>query len=320
MRRTHLRLSALTAAAVLAAATPAVADAAPGSGDAAAQSWTSALAGNAPHRVNTVTADGAVRIRDTGWHGAAAGEGGYASVLVAAHTLQEPADTVRASATGDTPPGTRIDVDVRGRRDGRWTAWQPGNTAHFGAEVRQVQARVTLTTHGTNTPAARRIRFTARDTGARTRSPEAAVTAHVFATREGLVGGTTANGHVITADDHFVALPSRRGLSPAGSTDYSVKVCNPANGTCLTQPVWDVGPWNTHDDYWSPSDVRENWSDLPQGTPEAQAAYANGYNGGKDEFGRAVANPAGIDLADGTFADLGLTDNGYVDVTYLWTA
>jgi len=32
-----------------------------------------------------------------------------------------------------------------------------------------------------------------------------------------------------------------------------------------------------------------------------------------------VLNPAGIDLADGVFRDLGMTDNGFVNVTYLWT-
>ena len=84
--------------------------------------------------------------------------------------------------------------------------------------------------------------------------------------------------------------------------------------------MWDVGPWNTRDDYWNPSTVRQNWNDLPQGRPEAQAAYENGYNGGRDQFGRRVANPAGIDLADGTFWDgLGLTNNAWVTVTYLWT-
>ena len=140
----------------------------------------------------------------------------------------------------------------------------------------------------------------------------------VFATREGLVGGTTANGHVIVSRDHFVALPSRRGLSGNGSGTYSVKVCTASR--CAFEPVWDVGPWNTKDDYWNPSATREMWKDLPQGKPEAQAAYQNGYNGGKDQFGRTVANPAGIDLADGTFWDaLGMSDNGFVDVTYLWT-
>jgi hypothetical protein len=83
--------------------------------------------------------------------------------------------------------------------------------------------------------------------------------------------------------------------------------------------VWDIGPWNTNDDYWNPSSRREAWRDLPQGTPEAQAAYQHGYHGGNDGSGRRVANPAGIDLADGTFAAIGMTDNGSVEVTFLWT-
>ena len=52
--------------------------------------------------------------------------------------------------------------------------------------------------------------------------------------------------------------------------------------------MWDVGPWNTRDDYWNPSTVTQNWSDLPQGKPEAQAAYETGYNGGRDQFGRKL--------------------------------
>ena len=54
--------------------------------------------------------------------------------------------------------------------------------------------------------------------------------------------------------------------------------------------------------------------------PEAHAARRHGYHGGLDQFGRQVKNPAGIDLADGTYwDDLGMDDNGWVDVTYLWT-
>jgi hypothetical protein len=146
-----------------------------------------------------------------------------------------------------------------------------------------------------------------------------ALTYTVYATREGLVGGTTANGHVIQPNDHFVALPSRRVLCPNGSQQYSVEVRNPATGQSEVAAVWDIGPWNEHDDYWNPSSQREAWQDLPQGTPEAQAAYQHGYNGGQDGSGRHVANPAGIDLADGTFAAIGMTDNGFVEVTFLWT-
>lgn len=150
---------------------------------------------------------------------------------------------------------------------------------------------------------------------------EAQVTYRIYATREGLVGGTTANGHIIKTRDHFVALPSRRGLNANDSTyTYTVNLRNPSNGRVKNNvPVWDVGPWNTKDDYWNLN--REMWTDLPRGKPEAQAAYQDGYNGGKDQFGRVVANPAGIDLADGTFwDDMGMVGNGWIDVTYNWVS
>jgi hypothetical protein len=84
--------------------------------------------------------------------------------------------------------------------------------------------------------------------------------------------------------------------------------------------VWDLGPWNTRDDYWSTPDTRENYGDLPRGVPEAQAAVLDRYRGGHDGAGRGVSNPAGIDLADGTYTDdLGLRGNSWVQVTYLWT-
>ncbi|MBA3489059.1 MAG: hypothetical protein H0T78_05840 [Longispora sp.] len=141
--------------------------------------------------------------------------------------------------------------------------------------------------------------------------------ARVYATREGLMGGTTANGHKILYRDHFAALPSRRGLSQKGQGDHTVEVCAD-NGRCAFVPVWDVGPWNIYDDYWN--SPRQQWNDLPRGMPEAQAAYYNGYNGRKDGFGRRVGNPAGIDLGDGTFWDgLLLTDNSWVTVKYWWT-
>jgi hypothetical protein len=143
-------------------------------------------------------------------------------------------------------------------------------------------------------------------------------TYRVYATREGLVGRITANGHKIISNDHFVSLPSTSALSAKGKNYYSVRVCSVTNGRCAYEPVWDVGPWNTHDDYWDLK--RTSWTSLPTGEPESQAAYQNGYNGGKDQFGRKVLNPAGIDLADGTIhASLGLAGSGWVNVTYLWT-
>ncbi len=139
----------------------------------------------------------------------------------------------------------------------------------------------------------------------------------IFATREGLVGGTTANGHIIVTNDRFVALPSRRALSSNFGHEREVRLSY--RGRTSTAPVWDVGPWNTRDDYWNPPNIRERFQDLPMGKPEAEAAFYDRYNGGLDGSGRAVKNPAGIDLADGTFwLDLGMTNNDRVEVEYLW--
>jgi hypothetical protein len=185
-----------------------------------------------------------------------------------------------------------------------------------------VQARLVLSGDPAAGPRGRGVTLTARPAApGRAESDERAVALsyRVFATREGLVGRTTANGHVITKRDHFVALPSRRALAPRNSSDYSVKVCAPTR-RCAFAPVWDVGPWNTRDDYWNPGSLRQQWGDLPQGLPQAQAAHQRGYNGGKDQYGRKVANPAGIDLADGLFwSALGLKNNAWVHVEYLWT-
>ena len=83
--------------------------------------------------------------------------------------------------------------------------------------------------------------------------------------------------------------------------------------------VWDVGPWNTT----TTTGTRRACAspgETCRGLPQSQAADQSGYNGGHDQFGREVVNPAGIDLADGTFWDaLGLKDNAWVEVDYLWT-
>ena len=52
--------------------------------------------------------------------------------------------------------------------------------------------------------------------------------------------------------------------------------------------------------------------------PEVWAAYENGYNGGRDANGRYVTFPAMIDLADGVYADLGMQQADWVDVTLPW--
>ncbi|MCT2280311.1 hypothetical protein M3G91_22090 [Micromonospora chalcea] len=241
-------------------------------------------------------------------------------LLSAPRVLDRPATRVRARLTARTGDGGTAVAQVRGWRSRGWTEWRDAE-AVFDEPVRRVQARVVLTTRDAASEATVTGLTLAADSAATTAvQPAAPLTYRVYATRIGLVGGTTANGHTVRARDHFAALPSRRGLSPRGTGDYTVKVCTTSGSRCEYAPVWDVGPWNTRDDWWNPSSIRENWTDLPRGLPEAQAAYQNGYNGGRDQFGRTVRNPAGLDLADGTFWDgLRLTDNAWVDVTLLWT-
>ncbi|MDW8215104.1 MAG: hypothetical protein RMJ55_16240, partial [Roseiflexaceae bacterium] len=165
--------------------------------------------------------------------------------------------------------------------------------------VNQAHAEETQSLHPSNAPVA---------------TSPVAPTYRVFATRQGRVGRRTANGHVIQPRDRFVALPSWSVLSSRGGREYQVRVTYRNRSVVL--PVWDVGPWNTRDDYWSPN---RRYSDLPVGLPMAQAARQQGYNSGRDEFGRRIRQPNGIDIADGAFwDDLGMTDSDWVEVTFLW--
>ncbi|MGE3285314.1 MAG: hypothetical protein AB7J32_04310 [Pseudonocardia sp.] len=239
------------------------------------------------------------------------------------HDLSVPTDRIGTALQAEVPPGATATVDVRGRdADGPWSEWVPagpdGEIA-LPAASSQVQGRIVLTGNPDAEPVVSAVDLQARP-AARPGTPMSVPDVRryrVFATREGLVGGTTANGHVITETDHFVALPSRRALAPKDTGDYTVRVCTARR--CGYAPVWDVGPWNTRDDYWNPPDVRQEWAQLPQGVPQAQMAHLDGFNDGLDQFGREVLNPAGIDLSDAFFHDLGLDDNAWVRVDYLWT-
>jgi hypothetical protein len=136
------------------------------------------------------------------------------------------------------------------------------------------------------------------------------VTVRLWATREGLVGRTTSAGHLITPNDHFVALPSRKALNKTVIVSY--------RGKTQTTPVLDTGPWNRDDAWWEVGAARGSFTDLERWIPEVWAAYEHGYNGGRDGTGRFVSFPAMIDLADGVYADLGMQQADWVDVTLTW--
>lgn len=155
----------------------------------------------------------------------------------------------------------------------------------------------------------------------------------VKATREGLVGGITSNNHTIVTRDWFVALPSAKNLAKNFSWDQAyngtavpVRVRVTYGQRSIIAPVWDVGPWNTKDDYWNDNSVRSIYSQMSSywsthnaplspnlppgwdpavykvppsnallslGVPEAGEAYntsqtfsQSSYNYGCDQFGR----------------------------------
>lgn len=324
-RRWALAVPVLAATAIGAGlvATPTWAEPGPAEGP---QTWSVTAAEEAAGG-NTTTDAAGTRLADVANAPSAKTDRRTGIQVFEAESLAAPVNTIGARLDADIPADAEAAVDVRGLRpDGTWSEWTeilPDSPAVLAEATATVQARVVLIApEGVAGPQVRGVSFDARQVADAVSTEavqaEAADTYRVFATREGLVGGTTANGHVIKSRDHFVALPSRKGLANNNSGNYSVQVCTDNKSRCEWAPVWDVGPWNTKDDYWNSS--RQMWKDLPKGKPEAQAAYSDGYNGGKDEFGRKVANPAGIDLADGTFWDgLKLSDNSWVRVSYEWT-
>ena len=93
------------------------------------------------------------------------------------------------------------------------------------------------------------------------------------------------------------------------------------NKSVLNVLVREVGPYNEDDNYWdsaTASNPRRMFTDLALGEPEAEAAKLRGYNDGKDQFGRVVNQPAGVDLTKEVAAQLRLApqQNDWVWVRY----
>jgi len=151
--------------------------------------------------------------------------------------------------------------------------------------------------------------------------PGATRTYRVFATRYDSGGAYTValpdqclkfanNGYHLCDDDGYQV-----------GQGYSVFISY-EKSTAAT--VLEAGPWNVDDNYWATRNdpqPRRMFADLGLGIPEAQAAYFDGYNGGKDQYGRKVTAPFGIDLARQVSIDIGLEpgNNDWIDVSFLWT-
>lgn len=175
--------------------------------------------------------------------------------------------------------------------------------------------------------------------------------ATVFGTpKDGTIGGMTSSGYYLQAHDHLVALPactqsSCPWLSATNPTAAAterwgpqtlcaeadgfcwVELVSDQTGKCTVAPVRDVGPLFTNDNWWAPQ-AQRHYSQLPQGQPAAEAALQGqdlGYGPGKSNVGYDIPNKfhyaAGIDMAAGTWEDLGLaggTGLHQVKVRLLW--
>jgi hypothetical protein len=229
---------------------------------------------------------------------------------------------LRVSYQRTTPAATRARVDVRASADQvRWSEWQlnvaSGATIRFDAPMNAAQYRVVLLSNTATSPTVGQVKFEPQMRGLMTQQTAASAIAPTYrlrVTRQGMVGGRTANGHIIKPNDFFVSLPSGRALSRKGGYEYQVRLS--ANGKSVVVPVWDNGPWNHHDDYWN--EKRQTYHDLPVGWPEDHAAYFENYNNRQSEHGY-VRFPSAVDIGDGAYWALGLAGaQATVDVTFLW--
>ncbi len=142
----------------------------------------------------------------------------------------------------------------------------------------------------------------------------------VSASRAGTTRGRGVRCKVFATQYHGytrreVALPHKKLKEEGG---FSVHIRRGDHGTKVR--VKEVGPWNIRDNYWQSRRYRDMWDDLPRCKPEAEAAYFDNYNHGKDQFGRKVLNPAGVDLTPRVARRLGLRkyENAWVYVRYPW--
>jgi hypothetical protein len=246
----------------------------------------------------------------------------YGFYIAPPQRLDQPLSHVRATYEATAPLGSAVAVDLRGSPDGkRWLPWEvalaTGDVVAFNRPVQLIQFRVRLFGNTESLPSIADVAFDAEKPPADYQSTAETIapTWRIRATRQGMIGGRTANGHIITPRDRFVSLPSWSVLSSKGGHEYQVRLSY--NGRSSVVPVYDVGPYNTRDDYWDYE--RDKFQDLPRGWPEDHAAYYEGYNGGYGDKGY-VRFPTAVDVGDGAWwDDLGIVgDQAELEITFLW--
>lgn len=166
-------------------------------------------------------------------------------------------------------------------------------------------------------------------------------------TTDGLIGGVTASGHVLSADDQLVGLPGctvsacpwlAPATDPLGAWGPQtscadrdglcwVELTNTETGACATAPVLDLGPFFLKDNWWAPRTARTY--DLDQGIPAASVAAQGadlGFGPGRSDNDVDLTGrdqPPAISVAAGTWRALGLVPDqaaSPLHVRLLWQA
>jgi hypothetical protein len=93
-----------------------------------------------------------------------------------------------------------------------------------------------------------------------------------------------------------------------------------SGGPTAKPRVKETGPWNIHDNYWARWKNRTKFKHAGRCNPEAQEAYYHNFHRGKDEFGRKVLNPAGVDITPAVAHAMNLKtyQNAWVYVRFPW--
>jgi hypothetical protein len=232
---------------------------------------------------------------------------------------QERVIELRATRKGQTPGETQAPAQ---RHVQRHNARVQSLVSETDARVQQVLGtryppfRQWLGTHWQKfSQAAKKARQKQQAAAANAGTAASATTCYVYATQY--------NGYTdveVALPDKYVKFANQGLSSPYENPPYTVSITKGEASTGNVK-VDEVGPWNVDDNYWSgpgASPSRRRFADLPQCTPEAEAAYFDGYNNGKDQYGRTVANPAGVDLTPTVARRLGLSyaQNAWVTVNY----
>jgi uncharacterized protein YraI len=165
---------------------------------------------------------------------------------------------------------------------------------------------------------------------------------------DGLVGNMTSSGYVLKENDRLVALPACTASScpwldlgtdksdPFGAQTSCaeadglcwVQIYAPETDSCAVAPVLDRGPLFVMDNWWAAD--RDRVYELPKGQPAAEivrsggtVGFGNGYSDRGYNVQRDFSYGPAIDLAAGTWADIGLSPQrmaANVEVTLLWQA